>query len=120
MQQIRHAIFVEFDPRKVQPLAALEAFYLVKESEVKCVVLSFLGDTWRRHPYELFVPPGGALDKLRGIAQAASRRVAAQLQAGADRLQTPTRGAYFTFRVGKDRLAPRSLPLRPSRLRLID
>ena len=47
------ALFVELCPQKVAPLAALEASYVVKQTQAECVVLYLLGDTWRRQPYEL-------------------------------------------------------------------
>jgi hypothetical protein len=78
--RVRRAIFVELDPSKVAPLAALEAFYQVKATAVECVVLAYPGDSWKRPRYELLCSREAALERMEKVARAASRRVAAGLQ----------------------------------------
>jgi hypothetical protein len=75
------ALFVELCPQKVAPLAALEASYVVKQTQAECVVLYLLGDTWRRHPYELLDSIKAASERLKRIAGAANKRTLAKLRA---------------------------------------
>lgn len=75
------ALFVELCPQKVAPLAALEASYVVKQTQAECVVLYLLGDTWRRQPYELLDSIKAASERLKRIAGAANKRTLAKLRA---------------------------------------
>jgi hypothetical protein len=75
------ALFVELCPQKVAPLAALEASYVVKQTQAECVVLYLLGDTWRRQPYELLNSAKAASERLKRIAGAANKRTLAKLRA---------------------------------------
>ena len=80
VQPAHSAMFIELYLSKVAPLAALQAFYQIKETAPKCVVLSCQGDTWSRLPYELFPSPRAALQKMEIVARGARRRAAAKLQ----------------------------------------
>jgi hypothetical protein len=74
----RHALFIELCPFKARPLAALAAFYAIKDKRraVDCVVLALSGDTWRRSQYEFFDCAEGAAEKMWALARAARRRTA--------------------------------------------
>lgn len=82
IQLAHHALFVELCPSKVAPLAALAAFHQVKETKAECVVLGYRGDSWRRSQYEIFLRTNESLVRIDRIARSASKRAAAELQAG--------------------------------------
>lgn len=77
----RHALFIELCPFKARPLAALAAFYAIKDKRkvVDCVVLRLSGDTWRRSQYEFFDCAESAAEKMRALARAARRRTAGEV-----------------------------------------
>ena len=56
---VHHVLVIELCHFKLRPLAALAAFYEIKNKKrtVDCVVLAFQGDTWRRSKYEIFRLP---------------------------------------------------------------
>jgi len=79
IQIARRLIFVELCPRRVAPLAALEAFHRMKEVSAEFAVLAYAGDTWRRSQYEVFSPAKGALQKMNSFARSARMKAAADL-----------------------------------------
>jgi hypothetical protein len=79
IQIVRRLVFVELCPRRVAPLAALEALYKMKETSAECAVLVYLGNTWRRSRYEIFSPAKGALQKMDSFARSARIKAAADL-----------------------------------------
>ena len=79
MQPGHRAVFVELYPPKVAPLAALEAFYEIRDTPAKCIVLGCAGE-WRRDQYEIFSSVKAALQRIERIARAASKRRAAEVQ----------------------------------------
>jgi hypothetical protein len=82
IQLAPHALFVELYPSKVAPLAALEAFHQVKVTSEECVLLACLGDSREHSRFEFFSSPKAARVTMGKLARAASRRAAAELQAG--------------------------------------
>lgn len=81
MQPAHRMVFVELCPSKVAPLAALEAYYKIKETTAEYVVLAYTCDIWRSSPYEFFTNIEEALERMGRVARAASKRAAAALQA---------------------------------------
>jgi hypothetical protein len=81
IRRVRRTIIVELDPARVLPLAALEAFYTVKEeATAEGVVLSCPGNAWRRSVYELLSPREAALARIHEVARAAGKRAAIALE----------------------------------------
>jgi hypothetical protein len=81
IQPAHRAIFVELCPSKVAPLAALEAFYEIKGTAAKCVVLAYPGEPRKCPQFELFSSIKAALKNIEMVARAASRRAAVKLRA---------------------------------------
>lgn len=79
---VHHVLVIELCHFKLRPLAALAAFYEIKNKKrtVDCVVLAFQGDTWRRSKYEIFNSRTMAAERMDALARSASRRVAAELK----------------------------------------
>jgi hypothetical protein len=81
IRRVRRTIIVELDPVRVLPLAALKAFYTVKEeATAEGVVLSCPGNSWRRPVYELLSPREAALARIHEVARAAGKRAAIALK----------------------------------------
>lgn len=79
IQPAHHAVFVELCPTKVAPLAVLAAYYEIRATPARCIVLGYPGE-WRRDQYELFNSLDNALPRIEQMARGASKRRAAEIR----------------------------------------